>query len=104
MSELFPTEVWKARAHKGRQYRSFFQYITYQRIGLFTAISDFALIVTTSIAIGVVYSFFVLETEGNVATFAFLGGKRQLRLKIQIDLWVYWRSPSRHSAGWSRSG
>ena len=73
MSELFPTEVWKARAHKRRQYRSFFQYISYQRIGLFTAISDFALIVTTSIAIGVVYSFFVFETEGNVETFAFLG-------------------------------
>ena len=73
MSELFPTEVWKARAHKRRQYRSFFQYISYQRIGLFTAISDFALIVTTSIAIGVAYSFFVFETEGNVETFAFLG-------------------------------
>ena len=73
MSELFPTEVWKASTNKRRQYRPFIQYISYQRIGFLTAITDFALILATSIAIGVAYSFFVFETDGTVQAFAFLG-------------------------------
>src|SRR5271170_703100 len=73
MSELFPTEVWKASTNKRRQYRPFIHYISYQRIGFLTAITDFALILATSIAIGVAYSFFAFETDGSVEAFAFLG-------------------------------
>ena len=82
MSELFPTEVWKVRAHKRRRYRPFLQRIPYfsvlqeipyQHIGLFTAISDFMLILAASIAASVTYSFIVFEAQGDARAFAFVG-------------------------------
>ena len=82
MSELFPTEVWKVRAHKRRRYRPFLQripyfsvlqQIPYQHIGLFTAISDFMLILAASIAASVTYSFIVFEAQGDARAFAFVG-------------------------------
>ena len=73
MSDLFPTEVWKVPAHKRRRYRPFLQNIPYQHIGLFTAISDFMLILAASIAASVAYSFFVFETQGDARAFALVG-------------------------------
>jgi Undecaprenyl-phosphate glucose phosphotransferase len=73
MSELFATEVWKVRAHKRLQYRPFLQHIPYQHIGLFTAISDFTLILVASIAASVAYGFFLFETQGDARAFAFVG-------------------------------
>jgi hypothetical protein len=71
MSFFFPTEVWKSRRRKSR---SIFEYVSYQRIGVFTAISDFALILAASIATGVVYHFLAFDNQGNVGTFVAVGG------------------------------
>jgi Undecaprenyl-phosphate glucose phosphotransferase len=71
MSFSFPTEVWKSRRRKSR---SIFEYVSYQRIGVFTAISDFALILAASIATGVVYHFLAFDNQGNVGTFVAVGG------------------------------
>ena len=72
MSEFFPTDVWR-RPQKDRQGGSFFQNISYQRIGVFTAISDFVLILAASVATGVVYHFLILEIDGDIAAFSFVG-------------------------------
>jgi Undecaprenyl-phosphate glucose phosphotransferase len=73
MSNFFPTELRKARAHDYRQYQPFFQLISYQRIGVFTAIFDFALILAASIATGVTYHFLGFAMDCDVAAFAFVG-------------------------------
>ncbi len=72
MSSLFPTEVWKNQAHKNRPIGRFFQNISYQRIGFYTAISDFVLILAASIATGVAYHF-LIKMDGDVEAFAFVG-------------------------------
>ena len=73
MSELSPIEVWKGYAHERRQYRPLLQYVSYQCIGLFTAVSDIALIVAASVAVSVAYSFFVFQSEGEAKAFALVG-------------------------------
>ena len=69
MSHFFPTEVWS----HARKPRSVFRYFSYQRIGAFTAISDFTLIVATSIATGVVYHFLVFDVWGDIDAFVVIG-------------------------------
>ena len=53
--------------------RSIFQYIPYQRIGLFTAITDFALILVASITAGIVYHALLFDTEGDIESFVAVG-------------------------------
>jgi Undecaprenyl-phosphate glucose phosphotransferase len=69
MSDFFPAEVWPY----ARKSKSIFQYIPYQRIGLFTAISEFALIVAASVATGIVYHSIVFENEGDIAAYFAVG-------------------------------
>ncbi len=69
MSHFFPTEVWS----HARKPRSVYRYFSYRRIGAFTAISDFTLIVATSIATGVVYHFLVIDAWGDIDAFAVIG-------------------------------
>jgi undecaprenyl-phosphate galactose phosphotransferase/putative colanic acid biosynthesis UDP-glucose lipid carrier transferase len=69
MSHFFPTEIWS----HARRPRSVFRYFSYQRIGAFTAISDFTLIVATSIATGVVYHFLVFDEWGDIDAFVVIG-------------------------------
>ncbi|MGD0333886.1 MAG: hypothetical protein ABSA90_11605 [Xanthobacteraceae bacterium] len=69
MSHFFPTEVWS----HARKPRSVFRYFSYQRIGAFTAISDFTLIVATSIATGVVYHFLAFDEWGDVDAYVVIG-------------------------------
>ena len=73
MSIFFPAEVFKVSAHKRRRYPPFLQNISYQRIGFFTAISDFALILAASIAAGIAYHFLALKMDGDIAAFSFIG-------------------------------
>ena len=67
MSDYFPAQVWTYAP------KSIFQYVPYQRIGLFTALSEFGLIVAASIATGIVYHRLVFETEGDVAAYFAVG-------------------------------
>ena len=53
MSNSVATEFWPRARGSG----SIFEHIPYQRIGLFTGISDFALILAASIVAGLVYNF-----------------------------------------------
>ena len=69
MSHFFPTEVWS----HARKPWSVFRYFSYQRIGAFTALSDFALIVTTSIVTGVVYHFLLFNEWGDIDAFVVIG-------------------------------
>jgi Undecaprenyl-phosphate glucose phosphotransferase len=69
MSHFFPAEVW---SHTSKR-RSVFRYLTYQRIGAFAAISDFTLIVATSIATGVVYHFLVYDKWADIDAFVVIG-------------------------------
>ena len=69
MSHFFPTEVWS----HARKPRSVFRYFSYQRIGAFTAISDFTLIVATSIATGVVYHFLAFDEWGDIDAYVVIG-------------------------------
>ena len=69
MSHFFPTEVWSY----ARKPRSVFRYFSYQRIGAFTAISDFTLIVATSIATGVVYHFLAFDEWGDIDAYVVIG-------------------------------
>jgi undecaprenyl-phosphate galactose phosphotransferase/putative colanic acid biosynthesis UDP-glucose lipid carrier transferase len=69
MSHFFPTEVWS----HARKPRSVFRYFSYQRIGTFTAIFDFTLIVAASIATGVVYHFLVFDKWGDIDAFVVIG-------------------------------
>ena len=69
MSHFFPTEVWS----HARKPRSVFRYFSYQRIGAFTAIVDFTLIVAASIATGVVYHFLAFDAWGDVDAYAVIG-------------------------------
>jgi Undecaprenyl-phosphate glucose phosphotransferase len=69
MSNFLVSDVWP----RTRSSRSIFQYIPYQRIGFFTGICDFALIVATSVAAGIIYHSMIFETEGNIAAFVAVG-------------------------------
>ena len=69
MSQLFPAEVWS----HARRPRSVFRYFSYQRIGAFTVISDFALIVAASIATGIVYHFLAFDDWGDIDAFVVIG-------------------------------
>lgn len=69
MSHFFPTEVWS----HARKPRSVFRYFSYQRIGAFTAISDFTLIVAASISSGVIYHFLTFDDWGDVDAYAVIG-------------------------------
>ena len=69
MSHFFPTEVWS----HARKPRSVFRYFSYQRIGAFTAIFDFTLIVAASIATGVVYHFLAFDEWGDVDAYVVIG-------------------------------
>ena len=69
MSHFFPTEVWS----HARKPRSVFRYFSYQRIGAFTAISDFTLIVAASIATGVIYHFLAFDDWGDVDAYVVIG-------------------------------
>ena len=69
MSHFFPTEVWS----HARKPRSVYRYFSYQRIGAFTAIFDFTLIVAASIATGVVYHFLVFDAWGDIDAFVVIG-------------------------------
>jgi len=69
MSHLFPAEVWS----NARRPRSVFRYFSYQRIGAFTAISDFTLIVAASIATGIVYHFLAFDYWGDIDAFVVIG-------------------------------
>lgn len=69
MSHFFPTEVWS----HARKPRSVFRYFSYQRIGAFTAIFDFTLIVAASIATGVVYHFLAFDDWGDVDAYVVIG-------------------------------
>ncbi len=69
MLHFFPTEVW---SHTPKP-RSVFRYFSYQRIGAFTAISDFTLTVAASIATGVVYHFLAFDIWGDVDAFVVIG-------------------------------
>ena len=69
MSNLLVSAVWP----RGRTSRSIFQYIPYQRIGLFTGITDFALVLAASVAAGVIYHSLILEIPGDIASFIAVG-------------------------------
>ncbi len=69
MSNLVLTEAWIDT----RKSRSIFQYISYEHVGTFAAICDFALILAASIASGVVYHFFVFQMDGDVDAFVAVG-------------------------------
>ncbi len=69
MSHLFPAEVWS----HARRSRSVFRYFSHQRIGAFTAISDFTLIVIASIATGVSYHFLAFGYWGDIDAFVVIG-------------------------------
>src|SRR5208282_3415975 len=69
MSNLTLTDDWT----DPQKSRSIFQYISYQRIGAFAALTDFALILVASIASGVAYHFLVFETEGALTSFVTIG-------------------------------
>jgi hypothetical protein len=69
MSHFFPTEVW----NHARKPRSVFRYFSYQRIGAFTAIFDFTLIVAASISSGVIYHFLAFDDWGDVDAYAVIG-------------------------------
>ena len=69
MSHFFPTEVWS----HARKPRSVFRYFSYQRVGAFTAIFDFTLIVAASIATGVVYHFLAFDEWGDVDAYVVIG-------------------------------
>ncbi len=69
MSHFFPTEVWT----HARKPRSVFRYFSHQRIGAFTAIFDFTLIVAASIATGVVYHFLAFDAWGDVDAYVVIG-------------------------------
>ena len=51
MSSYVPTDVGRPLAKP----RSIFQYVPYQRVGLFTAFTDFALVFSASVAAGIIY-------------------------------------------------
>jgi Undecaprenyl-phosphate glucose phosphotransferase len=69
MSHFVPADLWP----RARPNRSIFQYVPYQRIGLFTALSDFALILVTCVACGILYNALIFDTEGNVAAYVAIG-------------------------------
>jgi hypothetical protein len=69
MSQLFPAEVWS----HARRPRSVFRYFSNQRVGAFTAISDFTLIVAASIATGIVYHFLAFDYWGDIDAFVVIG-------------------------------
>ncbi len=69
MSNLTLTDDWT----DPQKSRSIFQYISYQRIGAFAALTDFALILVASIASGVVYHSVILQIEGHVTAFVTIG-------------------------------
>jgi undecaprenyl-phosphate galactose phosphotransferase/putative colanic acid biosynthesis UDP-glucose lipid carrier transferase len=53
--------------------RWIFRSISYRRVGAFTAISDFALILMASIATGIGYHAFAFEIEGDIGSFCAIG-------------------------------
>ena len=69
MSHFSPAEVWS----QTRRRRSVFRYLSYQRIGALTAISDFTLVVAASIVTGVIYSFLAFDYWGDVDAFVVIG-------------------------------
>ncbi len=69
MSHFFPSEVLS----HARKPRSVYRYFSYQRIGAFTAISDFTLIVAASITTGVVYHFLAFDYWGDIDAFVVIG-------------------------------
>jgi Undecaprenyl-phosphate glucose phosphotransferase len=69
MANIFPSY---ALYSKGAA-RSLFQYIPYQRIGVFTAACDIALIVATSVVTGIAYHWFLFENVGDVDAFLVVG-------------------------------
>ena len=60
MSSYVPTDV----GHPLAKSRSIFQYVPYQRIGLFTALTDFVLVFSTSVAAGIIYHAALFEIGG----------------------------------------
>ena len=69
MSNVIPAELLA----NGRSARSIFQYVPYQRIGVFTAFCDFALILAACIASGALYNTLAFDTEGNVPAYLAVG-------------------------------
>jgi undecaprenyl-phosphate galactose phosphotransferase/putative colanic acid biosynthesis UDP-glucose lipid carrier transferase len=69
MSNFLVSESWT----QARKPRSVFQYISYQRIGIFTALSDLALIFAASFVAGIGYHYFIFQTEGSIAEFIAIG-------------------------------
>ena len=73
MSDFSSTESWEICADNRWQHRWFLPRISYQRIGLLTAISDFVLILVASVDTGVAYHILAFHIDGAVQAFAFVG-------------------------------
>ena len=71
MPNFLSTELQDVGAHKHRPYP--FRYISYQRIGIFTALCDFALIFAAGVATGGAFHRLGFTIDGDIAAFAFVG-------------------------------
>ena len=69
MSNFPLTDVWPAK----RSSWSIFQYVPYQRIALFTAVVDFALICAASVISGIIYHELAYGVEGPVESYLAVG-------------------------------
>jgi undecaprenyl-phosphate galactose phosphotransferase/putative colanic acid biosynthesis UDP-glucose lipid carrier transferase len=52
---------------------SVFQYVPYHRVGIFTAFTDFSLILAASVLAGVLYNAIVFDTEGQLTAYIAVG-------------------------------
>jgi Undecaprenyl-phosphate glucose phosphotransferase len=73
MSDFSSAEGWEICPDQRWQHRWFLPRISYQRIGLVTAISDFVLILVASVDTGVAYHILAFHIDGAVQAFAFVG-------------------------------
>jgi Undecaprenyl-phosphate glucose phosphotransferase len=62
-----------AALHNSDSHKRFLQRIPYHRIGAYTAIADFALILVVSVVAGAAYSYFAFASEGNIGAFLTVG-------------------------------
>ena len=67
MSNFTLTDVWPSTQKSG----STFQYVSYGRIGAFTAVFDYVLIAISSVITGIAYNFILFDSSGDLeASFA----------------------------------
>jgi Undecaprenyl-phosphate glucose phosphotransferase len=97
MSSFFPTGLRDVRAHKRRQY--LLQHISYQRIGIFTAICDFALIFAAGVATGCAFHSLGFAMDGDIAAFAFVGCYSGLMFVLLTNALGLYRPKAVLSAG-----